>query len=582
MASHIFPTWDHSGDQGSLPGLGQPDLRLRIVFKNRMLLHRFIAILLVALVPASNALTQTSLRQQAATAYETAQRQEITVEEKPSSERTRADYLRVIRLYERVYLITPHTGYADNALINIAALYQQIDDAKDAIRTLQFLVREYPGSQFIESAREEISRLSRSPEEVEVRAPETGEPVRNSRTPPRTSLVSVEKIRYWESQRSVRVVVDLDGETRFTQGDAKNPPRVFLDIEGARLDDALSNERFPVESVMLENIRVAQHDASTVRVVLDLVQLQDVTTFTLRDPDRLVIDVLGTSTPSPKRTTTAVENRPPAIPEVQPPDNPEEEVSPNAEARMATPAQPTTRGDHSLIRSLGLKVARVVIDAGHGGRDTGTIGPTGLTEKALVLDVANLLRERIETEIAAEVVMTRHDDSFIPLEARTAIANQAEADLFISIHANASKSSSIRGFETYFLNFTTSNEGLEIAARENAASLRSISELQDIVSKIMLRDKVDESREFASHIQESLAKRKHFGRNRGVKQAPFVVLIGANMPSILAEISFISNPEDERMLKGTDRRQQIAEALFEGVRSYSDTLSGFSTAKVQQ
>ena len=149
--------------------MGQPDLRLRIVFKNRMLLHRFIAILLVALVPASNALTQTSLRQQAATAYETAQRQEITVEEKPSSERTRADYLRVIRLYERVYLITPHTGYADNALINIAALYQQIDDAKDAIRTLQFLVREYPGSQFIESAREEISRLSRGPEEVEVR-----------------------------------------------------------------------------------------------------------------------------------------------------------------------------------------------------------------------------------------------------------------------------------------------------------------------------------------------------------------------------------------------------------------------------
>jgi N-acetylmuramoyl-L-alanine amidase len=178
--------------------------------------------------------------------------------------------------------------------------------------------------------------------------------------------------------------------------------------------------------------------------------------------------------------------------------------------------------------------------------------------------------------------MTRDDDSFVPLETRTAMANQAEADLFISIHANASRSWSIRGVETYFLNFTTSNEGLELAARENASSLRSISELQDIVSKIMLRDKVDESREFASHIQKSLAKRKHFGTNRGVKQAPFVVLIGANMPSILAEISFISNPEDERMLKGTDRRQQIAEALFEGVISYSDTLSGFTTAKAQQ
>ena len=548
-----------------------------------MLLHSFIPILLVGLLPAFNALAQTSLRQQASTAYEAAERQEIAVKKKPSSERTRADYLRVIRLYERVYLITPHTGYADNALINIAALYQEIDDAKDAVRTLQFLVREYPGSRFIQAAREGIARLNRPPEATEAVATSAAESVAEPDRIPRapTSLVSVDNIRYWESQKSVRVVVDLDGETRFTQGDARNPARVFLDIEATRLNDTLKTQSFPVESVMLENIRVAQHDASTVRVVLDLVQLQDVTTFTLRDPDRLVIDVLGTATASPKRTTTVAENQPPTV-RTDSPSAPAEGIPPPEDARVSTPAQPTAKGDHSLIRSLGLKIARVVIDAGHGGRDTGTIGPTGLTEKALVLDVARRLKERIETELGAEVVMTRGGDSFVPLETRTAMANQAEADLFISIHANSSRSSSIRGFETYFLNFTTSNEGLEIAARENAASQRSISELQDIVSKIMLRDKVDESREFASHVQESLARRKNFGRDRGVKQAPFVVLIGANMPSILAEVSFISNPEDERLLKSDDQRQQIAEALFEGVRSYSNTLSGFATAKIQQ
>jgi N-acetylmuramoyl-L-alanine amidase len=222
-----------------------------------------------------------------------------------------------------------------------------------------------------------------------------------------------------------------------------------------------------------------------------------------------------------------------------------------------------------------------VIDPGHGGRDTGTIGPSGLTEKDLVLDLAHRLRERIENEIGAEVVLTRGDDTFVPLETRTAMANQAEADLFLSIHANSSDVRTIRGFETYILNLATSNEALEIAARENASSQASISELQDLVSKIALQETVDESRELATHIQAAMAARQEFGRNRGVKQAPFVVLIGANMPSILAEVSFISNPDDEQLLKGEDGRRAIVEALFDGVRSYLDTLSAFRTARVE-
>ena len=553
-----------------------------------MLQLRLIPLLLITLVTASTGFGQT-LRQRASDAYETARQEEIALKEKPLGDRSRSEYLRVVRLYERVYLITPHTGYADNALINIAALYQEIDDSRDAIKTLQFLIREYPGSRFIASARENIEHLTNPPtvEQVPALATEAGgelaTPAETATSPEPAegkSLISVDNVRYWESKRSVRVVVDLGGRPSFTQGDVKDPARVFVDIADARLSDALRNSLFPVESVMLENIRLAQYDSDTVRVVLDLVQLTKVTTFTLREPDRLVIDIIG----DPSSRTVA-QNEPPAAPDPETPtieagEAPEEGAE-AAQDRVGTPARPTANGDHSLIRSLGLKVGRVVIDAGHGGKDTGTTGPTGLTEKVLVLDIARKLKERIETELGAEVVMTREDDAFVPLETRTAIANQAEADLFLSIHANASHISSIRGFETYFLNFTTSREGLQIAARENAASQRSISELQDIVSTILLRDKVDESREFAAHVQNSMATRKHFGKDRGVKQAPFVVLIGANMPSILAEVSFISNPDDERLLKSEDRRQQIAEALFEGVRSYSDTLSGFRTAKIQ-
>jgi N-acetylmuramoyl-L-alanine amidase len=250
--------------------------------------------------------------------------------------------------------------------------------------------------------------------------------------------------------------------------------------------------------------------------------------------------------------------------------------------KTITPAKATNAGTRSLVRSLGLKLSRVVIDAGHGGHDTGTVGQAGYTEKELVLDVAMRLKELIESELGAEVVMTRTDDSFVPLGTRTTIANQQEADLFISIHANSSRVRSVRGVETYFLNFTSSREAMETATRENAASERSIHELQDVVKKIMLQDKVEESRELAQHIDRALAARKGSGVDRGIKQAPFVVLIGANMPSVLAEICFISNPQDEKLAKTEANRQAIAESLYQGVRSYAETLSGTKTAKTQE
>jgi N-acetylmuramoyl-L-alanine amidase len=245
-------------------------------------------------------------------------------------------------------------------------------------------------------------------------------------------------------------------------------------------------------------------------------------------------------------------------------------------------ASPTAAGDRSLIRALGLKIGKIVIDPGHGGHDTGTIGPNGLEEKDLVLEVGRRLGKLLETRLGAEVVYTRKDDTFIPLETRTAVANQARADLFVSIHANSSRDTAARGVETYYLNFTSSPEALEVAARENAVSEKSIYELQDLVKKIALKEKIEESREFAWDVQQSLhsglALKSPAIRDRGVKKAPFIVLIGANMPSILAEISFVSNPTDEHRLATSEYRQRIAESLYRGIAKYVNGLSGVKVA----
>jgi N-acetylmuramoyl-L-alanine amidase len=254
----------------------------------------------------------------------------------------------------------------------------------------------------------------------------------------------------------------------------------------------------------------------------------------------------------------------------------------DSDALSIREAKPTAGGDRSLIRALGLKIGKIVIDPGHGGHDTGTIGPNGLEEKDLVLDVGRRLGKLLETRLGAEVVYTRKNDTFIPLETRTAVANQARADLFVSIHANSSGDPDARGVETYYLNFTSSPGALEVAARENAVSEKSIYELRDLVKKIALKEKIEESREFAGDVQESLhsglAAKSPAIRDRGVKKAPFIVLIGANMPSILAEISFVSNPVDERRLETAEYRQRIAESLYRGIAKYANGLSGVKVA----
>jgi N-acetylmuramoyl-L-alanine amidase len=250
-------------------------------------------------------------------------------------------------------------------------------------------------------------------------------------------------------------------------------------------------------------------------------------------------------------------------------------------------ARPTADGQSSLTRALGLKVARVVLDPGHGGHDQGTVGPRGLLEKDLVLDVARRLGKLIEARMGAEVIFTRSDDTFVPLEGRTALANEKKADLFLSIHANSSPVPKTAGVETFYLNFTDSKDALDVASRENASSQKSVFELRDIIQKIAVHDKAEESKDFAGRVQASMysfTSRTVPGaaKNRGVKKAPFVVLIGAHMPSVLAEIGFVSNAREEALLKRSDYRQKLADALCRGVQRYAGSLSHFQMASSGQ
>jgi N-acetylmuramoyl-L-alanine amidase len=254
-------------------------------------------------------------------------------------------------------------------------------------------------------------------------------------------------------------------------------------------------------------------------------------------------------------------------------------------AEIGRAARRNSSGDTSLVRALGLKLSRVVIDPGHGGHDEGTHGAKGLLEKDLVLDVSKRVGKLVADRLGAEVIYTRSDDTFVPLEGRTVMANEKKADLFLSIHANSSSGPRVSGVETYYLNFTDSKDALDVAARENAASQKSISELQDVIQKITLHEKLEESKEFASRVQSSLyafeIRSFPATKNRGVKKAPFVVLIGANMPSVLAEIGFLSNPREEALLRRPEYRDKLAEAIYRGIARYAESLSHFQVARAQ-
>jgi N-acetylmuramoyl-L-alanine amidase len=402
------------------------------------------------------------------------------------------------------------------------------------------------------------------------------------------------------------VEIELDGPVQFREERLDNPSRIFFDLAKTRTMDALRDATLTFDSGSIRQVRIGRHPNITTRIVMDTAEGVRCASRLATAPYRLIVtcgDETG-STPDPRPAPPAVVDREvpspvaASAPAVSPsvtktePEPPKPVVVPSAPtteivtrpaplsappADAAAPAAPSAngRGGFSMARQLGLRVGRIVIDAGHGGRDPGAQGP-GYTEADLTLDIALRLERLLAKEAGVEVVLTRRTDDYVGLQERTAIANAEGADLFLSIHANASRNRSARGIESYLLNFASTPDAAAVAARENASSTLTMSHLNDLVKQIALNSKLDESRDLARHVQTAMVRRLRTSNQQvkdlGVKQAPFVVLVGASMPSVLVEVSFLTNKQEGRLLGTGAYRQRIAEALLDGVRRYLRTL----------
>jgi N-acetylmuramoyl-L-alanine amidase len=505
--------------------------------------------------------------------------------------------------YENVVRRYPTSGYSDNALwqaANLALLaYERFQDQADLRRGLRLLARlkqEYPFSS-LKTRADELARKFEptdpppsTPAAVPVARPAAVVTAPAAATDAPSEGVTIRDIRRAAlADGVVRVTIEMDGEALFRQERLENPRRLFFDVKGARATGSLQDATLKFTDGVVRVIRTGRRPNNTTRVVMDMDGVESHNIFTLYNPYRLIVDFKKAGGPAAATVATTGVAAPPLVPivreklELEPPVTPDVAPAVKPQVPLApVPMVPSANlnGQFSLARQLGLGISRIVIDAGHGGHDPGARA-NGINEAELVLDVAGRLRTLLEKQPAIEVTMTRGTDVFVPLEQRTAIANRQGADLFLSIHANASRNSRARGVETYFLNFASNPEAEAVAARENSTSGGRMHSLPDIVRAIALNNKIDESRDFADVVQKSMVSKLNTRNGQvkdlGVKQAPFVVLIGAGMPSVLAEISFLTNKQDAQLLKTGAYRQQIAEALYDAILKYQGGLKKMRT-----
>ncbi len=368
-------------------------------------------------------------------------------------------------------------------------------------------------------------------------------------------LVTVQGLRFWSNPSYTRIVVDANQETGFTHHLLKKDPaiqkpqRLYIDMNNSRLGENIQKV-IPINDELLSDARAGQFSADSVRIVVDIKSFKHYKIFSLKNPFRIVLDVWGQDL---DRTVAA------------------ESVDAQRSPTGKLPAG-------AIARQLALGVRRIVIDPGHGGRDFGAPGYLkGVHEKTVVLQIAKRLARKVETELKIEALLTRSEDRFLTLEERTAIANTKNADLFISIHTNASRDRRAYGIETYFLNLATDDDAIMVAARENATSARNISDLESILNDLMKNAKINESSRLATKVQSAMVQHlgANFGyiQNKGVKQAPFYVLLGAQMPSILVEAAFISNPRECQRLTDEKYQEAVADGIIKGIRKYIQSTS---------
>ncbi len=501
---------------------------------------------------------------------------------KKPTENTRREWMLCIGRFRNIYLNEPAGALAPQALYHEGLLYRDLhrglkfnSDLRAAAENFEKIKNEFPDHPVAAKAEKELQALPRSrpPAPAARRTPAPPAPPRpepQTQTPlPETAdaapavsdfseegLAVVQDVKHWSNPDYTRVVVYVDRETDYSHRLLKRdpsidkPPRLYVDLAQATLAEG-SRRTIPIHDDLLSDARAARYTPDSVRVVVDIKSFETYKVFSLRDPFRIVIDVWG------KNGAAAA----------SPEDPPAGSVAPPADRAGKVP-----RG--ALARQLALGVRRIVIDPGHGGKDFGAPGfIPGVHEKDIVLQIARRTARKIREELNLEAILTRNDDRYLTLEERTAFANTQRADLFVSIHTNASRDPRAYGTETYFLNLATDDEAIRVAAMENATSTKNISDLHSILNELLRNAKINESSRLADMVQASLVRNLerngyHRVKDKGVKQAPFYVLLGARMPSILVETAFISNREECRLLTTPAFQEHVAEAIVNGIRAY--------------
>lgn len=452
-----------------------------------------------------------------------------------------------IAYYEDVATLFPKSNLADDALFLAGNIYLTAqNDPQKAARTFARIVALYPRGDMTSGAAEQLHKLkgidylNSLNTEINARAATAAA---NSPEGEQCQKAEVLPVRYWSNKNYTRVVIETTAPVTFRrqmlEKSGDRPRRLYVDLLNCQISPSARNT-VPIGDGLLTQVRNAQFTPDTVRVVLDTQSnISDYKIFSLDDPFRVVIDVKG--------------------------------------SEPAALEQKTPNGSPTLAQQLGLGIRRVVIDPGHGGKDPGAISPSGIKEKDITLAVAKKLATELREQTGCEVILTRDRDVFIPLEERTAIANSKEADLFLSIHVNAAPNKAAKGIETYVLDLATNKEAMRVAALENATSTRNLSDLQVILLDLIQNSKMNESVKLAELVQGTMVQgvKRDYGHvnNLGVKKAPFIVLVGAQMPAILTEIAFSTNPEEEERLRDERYLALVAQHIAGGVSQYATSLN---------
>lgn len=510
-----------------------------------------------------------------------------------------SDFLEAVDLYRRFINHFPRSRLADDAQFNLGRLHEQVGDKQQAYLEYLRLTVNQPKGDMAPQAKvrldalekdlrptgdggsivEQAQKAQRAAQEPAGLAPTAGpapvlappEPEKPAE-PSDPTLASLGGVRHWSTPSYTRVVLSLDRAVPYSTNllpadkDAEKPRRLYVDLRGARLS-AKIKDTLPIDDGLLSAARAGQFSGDTVRVVLDMKSLLSYKIFTLDNPFRVVVDCFGKDQPVKVKSARR--------------DKPGEDKTPATRYTSRAHKVPRGRAEAEpqglgLAAQLGLGVRRVVIDPGHGGKDPGTVW-RGIKEKDLTLDVAKRVADKLRRQGGLVVLLTRNQDVTLPLEDRTAFANTKEADLFVSIHVNAAPSPRLCGLETYFLNLAADEESMRVAARENATSQRSISDLQVILKDLMLSSKINESNRLAHVLHRELVggvRKHHEVEDLKVKQAPFYVLIGARMPAVLTEIGFLTNPQEHQRLTNPAYRELLAGGIARGVNAYAQQLRG--------